>query len=159
MKQTQLKQLAAAIANGYFRQADVKRLEKLSLTKLVAQLATLSPHQFLDMHLKQMCEVGFAKSYRSIIVKRLGMPRRITHVFKDCIIVTSDRDIVTDMTYISEIRCRRSRDHKHTYELSSGSGTGFSIGPDGFALAARKPASISLSDAFLKKRGWDLSVA
>jgi len=155
MTTQQLDRWAERLASGEVELANIERISPVPFEQLLTRIASEFPYRMLDRRLRRRREIGVAKSHRQNVSG--GRGGTVTHHFANCLLLNSESGVLTGLTIMSKIRCRRTTNQN--FEIVSGSGLSIVHSPEGWVLAALPERTVVLDESLLSKRGWHLDAA
>lgn len=156
---TVLRQLRAGKADV----AIAERLGQLSANELVADIRAAYPVLFQERFVGRKHEIGVARAVRfefsahklrdSLLPGVCLLP-----VLWKCVFVSSYNDVLSEITSVASIHVRPVWNTPHSTLLKLGSGVKFDCTAEGWAVKPLRRRRVTLSDDFLRKRGWKFDV-
>jgi hypothetical protein len=132
---------------GTFELSDLQAFEKLCICDMVQELAQSHPVRFLDRSHGNKREIGVAQGLRR-------SNRWTTGRLVDCLLFTSEFELLTTIARMTNLRFRPSRQSPGIMELISGAGFSVYHDPDGWRIKLLHERTVPLKTKTLKERGW-----
>lgn len=130
-----------SLKSGTVNVSDIATLEQLDLVKLVGELSSYYPIEFLNHRIGEKWEIGLAQDC-------------VSDEFQRCLILTSERGHLTTIAVMASINVQQSPSSPDIYEMTSGGGYSLYRTPDGWKIKFLEEKQISLKRDVLKRRGW-----
>ena len=132
---------------GMLELFDLKNFENLRIDDLAHELSGVYRVRFLESHKGGKQEIGLAQD-------QSGSKRWPTRQLNQCLLLTSEGQVMTGMAVMTHIRLRPARKKEGMLELSSGGGYSVYHDLDGWRIKLLQERTVSLTPKSLTKRGW-----
>jgi hypothetical protein len=164
MLATQTKELLQQIRSGTFDVANATTLEQLSSRQFLSDLRNLYPVLFQERRVGRKQEIGLARSLKFELSGRelsdsLFRPVILVRVLRKCLLVSTYDDSIGEITMAASIRVRPGGGASRGVILKMGRGYKLDRTPDGWVLTPLQRRSVSLTEEFLAKRGWNFAAS
>ena len=159
MPTTQTKDLLHQLRSGTWDVANASQLEQTPWNEFVAELRALYPVMFQERLVDTKREIGLARSLQfQLAVRRLPdslftLPCLLP-VLRRCLFANSYEETLSEITISTGIRVRPAGGSSRNVILKMGRGHKLDRTPDGWVLKPLEMRSVTLTEAFLSKRGW-----
>ncbi len=147
MSTHQIHDWAQRLQVGTLELFDLKAFEKVHVDELLQELAPAYPVRFLARHHRSKQEIGLAQ-------KQSSSRRWPTKLLYQCLLLTTESNLMTGMAVMTYLRFRRSRQEEKMFELTSGAGFSVYHDPDGWRIKLLHECTVSLTPKTLRERGW-----
>lgn len=159
MVTAEARELIRRLRLGEFDPGEVEALEKLSASRFVSDLADLYPIAFQERHIGRKREVGLARSLRFALAVRKSpaslFPLMHMHpVLRKCVFVNSYDDAISGLAVATGIHARPKGGPTKDAVLKMGRGYSLDRTSDGWSVKPLNGRTVTLSEDFLRKRGW-----
>jgi hypothetical protein len=154
----QTRDLLQQLRSGQWDPANATLLEPLSASEFTTDLRSLYPVMFQERSVGRKHEIGLARSLRFEFAVRkhpgsLFTPPCLLPVLWRCLFVSSYEESISEITITSTVRVSPASGTRDVI-LKMGRGYKLDRTPDGWALKPLERRAVTLSEAFLAKRGW-----
>jgi hypothetical protein len=159
----QIKDLLRQLRSGKLDVANASSLEQLSSSDFAADLREGYPLAFQERRIRHKHEIGMARSI-SLETSLYQIPNSLfLHVrsfltLSKCVFVSSYNDSLSEITTISHIQVVPKGGVALDVTLKMGRGYKLDKTPDGWTVRRLKRRTITLTEPFLVKRGWNFDV-
>jgi hypothetical protein len=156
---TETGELLRQLRSGNLDISSLSGLERLSARDFVSDLSALYPLMIQERHIGTRYEVGLARSRKiELAVHRnpntLFASVSLDPVLSKCLFVSSYDDSISEITIAASLHLHpRGGTSKHVV-LKMGKGLKLDRTPDGWTLKPLQRRSVTLTEEFLSKRGW-----
>jgi hypothetical protein len=159
----EIKDLLRQLRSGKLDVASAPSLEQLSPGDLAANLREVYPLVFQERRIRDKYEIGMARSISLETTLRQIPNSLFLHVrsfltLSKCVFISSYHDSLGEITTISHIQVVPKGGAALDVTLKMGGGYKLDKTPDGWAVRRLKRRTITLTEPFLVKRGWNFDV-
>jgi hypothetical protein len=136
------------------------RLVHMSASALVADIRKAYPVLFQERAIGRKREIGAARALRFEFCRAASVSPALclVPVLWKCVFVSSYDDVVSEVTSAVGIRVRPAWNMPHKTVLRLGPGVKFDNTAEEWRIRRLEQRIATLSDAFLRKRGWKFEV-
>ncbi|MCS6977961.1 MAG: hypothetical protein NZM31_13270 [Gemmatales bacterium] len=150
MTTTQLEEWAAKLQAGTLDVSDLDLLAELRLPSVIDQLKESHPFRFLHrVEPRRRTEIGLARRHR-----RLRVGSTTTHAYRDCLMLTAEKDRITTWAYLASVKARVCDTESDPITFVSGGGFSLYHDPDGWKIKPLEERTVTLSRETARGRGW-----
>ena len=163
MLTAQKKELLQRLRAGHFDPADTEELERTPCSELLAELEPDYPFRFQQRRIRDKWEVGMARSFgfklaasfseNAVFPILLMLP-----VFRDCLLLSGEAQSVTGVAVATRLIVKPRRKPARALVLTTGRGFKLDRLPDGWAIKPVEKRTVTLTEEFLRKRGWQFDL-
>jgi hypothetical protein len=155
---SQARELILRLRAGAIDPKDTAALEGQPAFAFIADVRKLFPVEFQERRVGRKYEVGLARSIRQelTLINVAGSPFPVLlPEIRRCLFVSCYDDRLSEITYTSRILIRPTGEATGEVVLDMEPGNKLDRTPDGWVLKPLKKRAVTLTEAFLAKRGWN----
>jgi hypothetical protein len=154
-----VKGLVRRLRSGVLDTADTSALERVSASEFIADLKTVYHVLFHERHVGRKYEVGMARSLQFELAARktsgsLFPAVHLLPVLRNCLFVSAYDNVLGEVTSAASVHVMPQGDASGNVIVRMGRGFKLDRSPDGWVLKPLKTREVTLTEAFLAKRGW-----
>jgi hypothetical protein len=157
---TQTKEFLQRLRQGVPTEDDRTFLENARADDLIAELRSVYRLTFQERHIGRKWEVSLARSLRTELVARpiptsVFVSFEVVQVYISCLMLNIEDNLVTGISRLGRLALRTVAEPTPGLSLTTGRGYKLDFTPDGWSLKRLKKRTVTLTEPFLRNRGWN----